>query len=387
MLESAPKRVLFAGYAPVHFLCFQPVYERLTADPRVEVYLSGGFRHGPKEARFYSIDGFYDPFDIDRDKVLGLEDAREQDFDVLVCSHLSNALFPRSSAAKVQIFHGVSFKNLAVREKALRYDTLCLPGNYHAMQYVSNGLVRPGGTRYLITGFPKADRLVSGNLERERCIRRHGLDSTLPTILFAPTGTKGNALESMGAEVIQQLAECNDYNVLIKPHDHPKRTIDWFRELAPLENERVRLVRDLDVVPYLNAADLLMTDASSVAVEYTLLDRPIVFLDCPRLLDRIRKISPAMDLDTYGRKIGQVVGHTKDLRRTVDDCLTHPERGSEFRREMARDIFHQPGKAASITTDVVLHSAGLAPSLPDAANEVIPPGIASATRADRMKIG
>ena len=41
------KRTLFAGYAPVHFLCFFPVYKRLVADPRLEIYLSGGFGASP----------------------------------------------------------------------------------------------------------------------------------------------------------------------------------------------------------------------------------------------------------------------------------------------------------------------------------------------------
>ena len=45
-MKNAPKRLVFAGYAPVHFLCFLPMYRRLAADSRVEVFLSGGFREG-----------------------------------------------------------------------------------------------------------------------------------------------------------------------------------------------------------------------------------------------------------------------------------------------------------------------------------------------------
>ena len=36
------KRVLFAGYAPVHFVCFQPIYERLKRRRDIEIVLSGG---------------------------------------------------------------------------------------------------------------------------------------------------------------------------------------------------------------------------------------------------------------------------------------------------------------------------------------------------------
>ena len=37
-------RVLFTGYAPVHFLCFQPLYERLIEMSALSVGLSGGTR-------------------------------------------------------------------------------------------------------------------------------------------------------------------------------------------------------------------------------------------------------------------------------------------------------------------------------------------------------
>ncbi|MCH8889793.1 MAG: CDP-glycerol glycerophosphotransferase family protein [Myxococcales bacterium] len=106
---------------------------------------------------------------------------------------------------------------------------------------------------------------------------------------------------------LQAVSERGTWNLLIKPHDHAKNAIDWFKELARYENGVVRLVRDLDVVPYLHAADLLVTDASSVAVEYTLLDRPIIFMDVPQMFNKVRKRSPSLDLDTYGRKIGEIM--------------------------------------------------------------------------------
>lgn len=40
-----------------------------------------------------------------------------------------------------------------------------------------------------------------------------------------------------------------------------------------------------DILPTLFLADLLISDASSVANEYTLLDRPIVFLDVPEMIE------------------------------------------------------------------------------------------------------
>ena len=358
------KRILFTGYAPIHFICFLPVYKLLKAEERVELYLSGGFKQDDGEEVSYSLEGFYDRFPVDQSRVITLKEARKEHFDVLVSAHLSDSLWPGSVGKKVQIFHGVSFKNLAVREKALRYDILCLPGRYHAELYRRSGFIRPDGPLCLLTGMPKTDPLVSGPFDRDGLLRGMGMDTGLPTLLFAPTGEKHNALDTMGVEVIRAIAGTNAYNLLVKPHDHPKKAVDWFTELKPLETSRVRVVRDRDVIPYLRAADLLLTDASSVAVEYTLMDRPIVFIDVPRLFERLKERAPALDLDTYGRKIGVIAKTVAELPAAVAGSLAHPGRESRIRRAASGHVFYLPGGATKRVAGVVLHAAGLSGRLP-----------------------
>ncbi|HEU5055458.1 MAG TPA: CDP-glycerol glycerophosphotransferase family protein [Kofleriaceae bacterium] len=363
---SERKRVLFTGYAPVHFVCFLPVYQSLLDDPSVELWLSGGFKRELDEDRVeFELDGFYDSFPVDRQRVIPIERARQESFDVLVCAHLSDSLFPGAAARTVQIFHGVSFKNLLVRERALRFDVLCLPGRYHAELYQRQGLIRPDGPRCFLTGYAKTDPLARRESDRA-VLRALELDPSRPTILFAPTGEKRNALEIHGVEAILAIKKTRRFNLLIKPHDHPKRKIDWFSELTSLEDDRTRLVRALDVVPFLDAADLLITDASSVAFEYTLVDRPIVFLDVPRMLEKVQKRAPSLDLETYGRKIGVVVPGPDELVAAIDDSLAHPEREGPIRRRAAEHIFYRPGGATRRVAGMVRWAAGLADPPADA---------------------
>jgi hypothetical protein len=361
---AVPKRVLFSGYAPVHFLCFQPIYKILCRQDQMEIWLSGGFRRGQGDDLHYEIDGFYDGQSVEMDRIIPFDRAREQAFDAVVCAHTSDALFPTHADRKVQIFHGVSFKNFAVRPKVLRYDYLCIPGSYHARRFRECGLVRPEGPSCLLTGFPKSDQIARPPIDRERLLRSIGLDPARPTVLFAPTGNKHNALEAVGREVISEIGARGEWNLLVKPHDHPKKQIDWFGELADLESDRVRVVRDYDIVPYLCAADLLLTDASSVAVEYTLLDRPMVFIDVPKLFKNVVKRGAPLDLETYGRKIGLVAQHAGDVVPAIEQALVDPCGQSESRRAMARDVFYDPGRAAERAASVVLHAAGLLAELP-----------------------
>lgn len=362
---SASRKVLFAGYAPVHFLCFLPVYERLRHDSRIEIWLSGGFRGKDAQGNeTYDLDGFYDPFAIDTTRVIPFDRARDEAFEVVVCAHTSRRLLPPRAAKTVQIFHGVSFKNFAVREKVLHYDLLCLPGAYHARRFRSQGLVQPDRATCLLTGFPKVDRLAQGRFDRDAFLRSERLDPARPTVLYAPTGGKNNSLEIVGEQVIAAIAADGRWNLMVKPHDHPKRKIDWQARLARYEGDRVRLAVGLDVVDYLLAADLLLTDASSVAVEFTLVDRPMVFIDVPKLLKKVTTLGAPLDLSTHGRKIGGLARTPAEVIREIELGFEKPEMRGELRRATARDVFHDPGNASERVAAVVRWAAGLRPGLP-----------------------
>jgi CDP-glycerol glycerophosphotransferase (TagB/SpsB family) len=196
-------------------------------------------------------------------------------------------------------------------------------------------------------GFPKVDRLVDGSLDRAAIRRRLGLSGRRPVLLYAPTGQRGNSLETLGEEVIHRLRGSGRYDIIIKLHDHPRdNSVDWPKRLRPLLDRHTKLVRDFDIVPYLFVSDLLVSDASSVSSEYSLLDRPMVFLDVPEMIASIRAKGRAVDLDTWGRKGGVTVRWPDEAVDAVRESLAHPRRNSDVRRAMARDLFFNPGRAA-----------------------------------------
>lgn len=338
-------RILFAGYAPVHFVCFRPIYERLRRVPGVSVYFSGeGAADGHRPP--VTAHDLYRPFRIPPRQILPISDMQRQAFDVVLCAHVSG-YFPREDRARIQIFHGLSFRNMAVRRDVLVYDHLFITGPYMRRGFREQRLVREGDPRLVPIGFPKVDRLVDGTLDRRTILARLGLSGRRPVLLYAPTGQKHNSLESVGEEVLRRLRASNRYDVLIKLHDHPRdHSVDWPTRLRPLLDRHTKLVRDFDVVPYLCVADLLITDASSVSSEYSLLDRPMVFLDVPDMLAAMTAKGRALDLETWGRKGGVTVRWPDEAVEAVAWSLAHPRHASEVRRAMAKDLFYNPGAAA-----------------------------------------
>ncbi len=193
----------------------------------------------------------------------------------------------------------------------------------------------------------KTDRLLNGDLDRSRLLEEFGFDGARPVLVYAPTGGDSNSLETIGEEVIRLLSRTGDYDLLIKPHDHPKNSsINWFERLAPLENEHCRVVRGPDVIPLLYLADLLISDASSVSSEFCLVNRPIIFLDVPELIDKARRAEHSMlDLNTWGRKSGLVVERPEDIEGAVAHSLNQPHERADIRQAIAADLFYNAGAA------------------------------------------
>lgn len=338
--------VLFTGYAPVHFQCFYPIYQRLQQLEGVKLYLSGGIRAGKKGAFTYDHAALYGPFGIPDEQILPIKAIHKQQFDMLFSANKRIMLPIENVKTKVQIFHGVSFRNRGVRVENLAYDYFFIIGPYMQRKFVESGFLCEDDPRIVPVGFPKTDALCNGSLQREALLAQYGLSGQRPILLYAPTGVQHNSLETMGAEVIQRLAATNHYDLLIKPHDHPKMSIDWFAELAPFANEQTILVRDTDVIPLLYLADLLITDASSVANEFALLNRPIVYLDVPELLEAAQREGALVDLATWGRRGGVVVEDPSQVTKVVAASLANPRQLGEVQTAIAQDLFYNPGRAS-----------------------------------------
>lgn len=339
----AAMRMLFTGYAPVHFACFRPLYEALVREPGVEVAVSGGLRTRVEEKGWsYDPAAMYAPFGLPAATILTVEEIRAREFDVLF-SASTKPIAPAAHGRSIQIFHGLSFRNRSLRAENLGYDNYFAVGPYMTRRFAELGLNGDSG-RLVEVGFPKTDRLLNGSLDRGAVRRSLGFDGSRPVVLYAPTGAHDNSLETMGEELLARLRAQDRYDVLVKPHDHPKKPIDWFARLAPLQGEHLRVAREPDVVPLMLASDLLISDASSVATEYSLLDRPIVFLDVPELL-AAAGTDERLDLTTWGRRGGRVVPDPDGALDAIAEELAEPDRLGEVRRALRDDCFFNPGSA------------------------------------------
>lgn len=354
--------MLFPISTPLSLAVVEPLVRRLSKNPRLELWVTSRHVDRPEVGRLLggplkTVPTWMAPF---------------RRFDVAICP----GFFFRSRRGTplVQMFHGVSPKNYAARSDVLRFDQLFLCGEYHRRKFVRAGLLEDGDPRGVSVGMPKTDRLVAAEpsfLAAARAVRAGSGDSDRPCVLYAPTrsGSAGSSLESFGLEVVEALSR-RPIDLLVKLHDRSDRRfrrklkVDYEAELrrrAP----QARVVKTHDVVPLLAAADVLITDLSSVAGEFMLLDRPVVFLACPEHEERIRRAGVARfgaddpeDLD-WMRAAGEVVGDASAAVTAVDRALAEPGRQSELRRDRAAQLFYHPGRSTAAAVDALSKRLGL----------------------------
>jgi hypothetical protein len=172
----------------------------------------------------------------------------------------------------------------------------------------------------------------------------------------------------MGQELVEGLVSAG-YAVIVKLHDRshdPQHAnsggVDWVSRLEPLlSSSGGHLARGIDSCPYLAAADVMITDHSSVGFEYLLLDRPLVRIEVPTLLAEANVNPEYVKLLT---EASTTVKTSAEAIGAVEQSLSRPRDKSETRRAVATELFHSAGNATSLAVKELYELLDLdAPSL------------------------
>ena len=208
----------------------------------------------------------------------------------------------RRRTRRIHLFHGVAGKYgldapVDLAPTIAAFDCLMFINDDRRQRYIDAGLVADDRLAAPLVGYPKLDCLVDGSLDRERhrAIARRSIRQ-LPTVLYAPTWSPHSSLNPMGEDVIERLA-AEGLQVIVKLHDrsYDRRArgsggIDWTARLSEVRHPSARSGSrsEPDGSPFMVASDAMVSDHSSIAFEYMLLDRPLVIIDRPDLIEHAR---------------------------------------------------------------------------------------------------
>jgi CDP-glycerol:poly(glycerophosphate) glycerophosphotransferase len=339
------RTVVFDARTAMEYGMMAPVHRRLLSDARVRTFVMSSERPDRAPEIFR---------DAPRGAIISPRMAMLKRFDAYIAADFVWAALPRGTR-RVQMFHGVAGKWSQVYDRPgssmRQWDRLFFINRRRLHNYVASGAIDGTSPAIRLVGMPKSDRLVDGSLSRDAVLHANGIDAERPTVMYAPTWTRFSSLNVMGEEVVRGLVDAG-YRVLVKLHDNSldpalenSGGVDWVSRLQPiLARGHGHLLRSADATPWLVAADVLITDHSSIGFEYLLLDRPLVRIAMPHLIAGANISDEYVDLlaaaSTTADNAAAVVA-------AVGACLSHPERLSTARRTLAADLFHDAGQATN----------------------------------------
>jgi len=172
--------------------------------------------------------------------------------------------------AKVQIFHGFGIEKKGHFDIRGFFDLYCTHGPMTTRPFEKLALDH-GYFKVSETGWPKVDPLFKHRPAEERK-KPHGGEA--PVILYAPTFSPSLTSAPDLEQTIRDMSRQGSYFWLVKFHPlMDKGIVDTYRSM---QGKNLKVVEDADIIPYLHAADIMVTDTSSVVAEFLLLDKPVI---------------------------------------------------------------------------------------------------------------
>jgi CDP-Glycerol:Poly(glycerophosphate) glycerophosphotransferase len=166
---------------------------------------------------------------------------------------------------KVQVFHG--FDSGKKNKFNIRgfFDLYCTQG-----PNITKGFkdIADGTCEIVETGWSKLDPLFTEHPQTKE------FKTEKPLILYAPTFSPKLTSTFDLYPLISHLSQSRDWQWIVKLH--PKATseeISMFRELS---NNNLKFIETGDIIPLLQAADVILSDTSSVLAEFSLQNKLVV---------------------------------------------------------------------------------------------------------------
>lgn len=350
---KAPRRVLIEVRSPMNLEVLRPIWSALLTDSRVQLSFTA------EEADW--VRPSLEALGL-ATRMIPQRQAVWRRFDLACNADPWNALPLKRCWKRANFFHGVAGKYDLDDATAIGrnvdfdiYDRVMFANGDRLLRYVDGGIV-PAAHAALV-GFPKIDDLVNGRWSAAGVRAELGLDPSLETVLYAPTFSPASSLHLAGEEIIESVL-ASGRNLIVKLHErstvpHPKYTggVDWMARLARFDGRpRYAFATGAHAGPYMAAADLLITDHSTVGFEFALLDRPIVVFDAPDLL-QFARINP--DKWHQLRGMADIAHDVGELSAAIAQAVARQERHGAARRAATRALFAHAGRATERALAVV----------------------------------
>ena len=249
----------------------------------------------------------------------------------------------------VDVWHGIGFKHVGREELMLGYDLVFLTSEFFRRHYSRKSGVL---TKLKITGNPRMDPLFKKAVSRGELLKNIGISSNKKNILYAPTRSHEKKRlffpwekTDKIIEEIEKFCKQSSCNFLIRMHP-------WFyvyrSEEAKKVDEKIKQKKNMFILSpkkyvcvqdILYITDILITDWSSIANDFIILDRPIIFLDVDLPVGQFL-LAPE-------DRAGYIVKSKREFFEKLKEAMDHPNLFEKKRKALIKKLYkHLDGKSS-----------------------------------------
>ena len=198
---------------------------------------------------------------------------------------------------------------------------------------------------FVDTGYAKLDPIFAGT-PPPKTIDQLGLDSSKPTILYAPTFFP-SSIEKFKKDWPQTLQM---YNLIIKPHFFSmtkkkyRNQKEKIERWASFDNVYVANKHEFCLVSFMQIADVMLSDASSAIFEFAAIDKPVVWCDFSQTrwsysgLFKFR-LKKRLDSDlSLFNDIAHRATSPNCANKLIAQCVQSPQKKSETRQTITNKM-------------------------------------------------
>ena len=266
--------------------------------------------------------------------------------------------YVRKDIEYIYIPHGMDSINLTMRNRSINnYDTIFTTGKYQKEeQEKTNEIYNLKDRKLFEWGYSLLDDMINE-------YSKNLVKNEKKTVLIAPSWQKDNIVDLCLDEVLDSLKQ-GDFNVVVRPHPqqvrHMKEKFENMKEKYK-DNKNIEIQTDFSSNNTVFSADLLITDWSAIAYEYSFTTKkPVLFIDTPMKI--MNPEYQKIDIEPFNiwvrNEIGEVVSvdNCKDINKVVSKMLEEGKKYEEKINKLVNDSVYNIGKSGEVGADYIINT-------------------------------
>ena len=251
---------------------------------------------------------------------------------------------------RLELWHGIPFKDVYIDKIPIPPDVFCVTSDFVKKSYSRKGY---NPNIFKITGYPRNDILFK-KINRSNILTELNIPIIKKIILYAPTWGHYTGMELFPwdnfkksiLELDKFAQEKQDIHFIIRTHKYwegsEESNIDDL--LGKCKNiSWVSMSIYPDTYSLLSVTEVLITDWSSIAFDFMLKKKPIIFIDRPNPYGKF--------CFTPDERAGAIVKNQKELINALNDSVKNPNNfikkyATNFDKVLDKAFYYKDGKAA-----------------------------------------